>query len=362
MINIHIIYNMSEFQSLSLPPMPLSLSQAGPVVLTQEQIEKLYKDLNPGFKDKEEDEDETKDARRRAFISYMKNMSAFNGQADKNVEREGERILEFLDSDKVDQIEQVDKNINFPVSRGNRVLPETVFFESRIVKTKDNKIIFKMFIPRRRDNKTFEYMRSIFNNEIFTQLKAQGLMRSMPSLIIPRILTDIIFVFNDPNGPDGFVFILGMEYINDMIPISSILTPDNYLEIYTQIRDVILALNRNKIYHNDLNHNNIQAKKEADGSIKIVLIDFGEARNVPAYDPPDGSLYFDEMFVDAAGNYVDDPGFDKMKAWADGIVRGGKQHKRRYINKSKKRTKGKKSKTSKKKNKTKNKKSKKYRK
>jgi hypothetical protein len=358
--NIHIIYNMSEFQSLSLPPMSLSLSQ---VVLTQEQIEKLYKDLNPGFKDKEEDEDETKDARRRAFISYMKNMSAFNGRADANVEREGKRILEFLDSDLVDQLEQVDKNINFPVSRGTRMLPETIFFESRIVKTKDNSIIFKMFIPRKRDNKTFEYMRSIFNNEIFNQLKAQGLMRSMPSLIIPRILTDKIFVFNDPNGPDGFVFILGMEFITGMVSISSILTPDNYLEIYTQIRDIILALNRNGIYHNDLNHNNIQAKRGADGSIKIVLIDFGEARNVPAYDPPHGSLYFDEMFRDAAGNYMPDPGFDKMKAWADGRINsGGKQRKRRYINKSKKRTKGKKSKTSKKKNKTKNKKGKKYRK
>jgi len=341
--------------SLSLPPMSLSLSQ---VVLTPDQIEKLYKDLNPGFKDKEEDEDDIKDGRRRAFISYMKNISAFNGRADANVEMEGKRILRFLDSDQVDQIEQVDKNINFPVSRGTRMLPETIFFESRIVKTKDNSIIFKMFIPRRRDNKTFEYMRSIFNNEIFNQLKAQGLMRSMSSLIIPRILTDKIFVFNDPNGPDGFVFILGMEFITDMVSISSILTPDNYLEIYTEIRDIILALNRNGIYHNDLNHNNIQAKRGADGSIKIVLIDFGEARNVPAYDPPHGSLYFDQMFRDSAGNYVDDPGFDKMKEWADGIVRGGKQHKRRYINKSKKRTKCKKSKTSKKKKK----KSKKYRK
>jgi len=358
---------MSESQSMSLPPMSLSLPPLSlslqPVVLTSEQIEKLYKDLNPGFKEKGEDEDETKDAIRRAFTSYMKNISAFNNQVDKNVEKEGQSILQFLDSYKVDQIEQVDKSINFPVSRGNRVLPETIFFESRIVKTKDNKFIFKMFIPRRRDNKTFEYIRSIFNNEIYNQLKSQGLMRSIPSLIIPRILTDKIFVFNDPNGPNGFVFILGMEYINGMVPISSILTPDNYLEIYTQIRDIILALNRNGIYHNDLNHNNIQAKIEEDGSIKIVLIDFGEARNVSAYDPPHGSLYFDKMFGDADGTYLTDPGFGKMKEWANGIVRGGKQNKRKNYNKSKKRTKGKNSKASKKKNNNKNnKKSKKYRK
>lgn len=352
---------MSEM-SLSLPPMSLSLPPLAPVSLTSEQIEKLYKDLNPGFKDKEEDDDETKDARRRGFISYMKNMSAFNGRSDTNVEIEGKRIFQFLDSDQDVQLEQIDKIINFPVSRGNRVLPETIFFESRIVKTKDNKFIFKMFIPRRRDNKTFEYMRSIFNNEIYNQLKAQRLMRSIHSLIVPRILTDKMFVFNDANGPDGFVFILGMEYITGMVPISSILTPENYLEMYTRIRDIILALNRIGIYHNDLNHNNIQAKIEADGSIKIVLIDFGEARNVPAYDPPHGSVYFDQLFGDAGGNYVPDPGFDKMKKWADGTTRGGKQRKRRYINKSKKIAKGKKSKTSKKKNKTKNKKSKKYRK
>ena len=337
--------------SLSLPPMSLSLLSLAPVSLTSEQIEKLYKDLNPGFKDEEE-------TKKKAFISYMKNILAFNSKADKNVEREGQDILSFLDSDKVDQIEEVDKHINFPVSRGNRILPETIFFDSRIVKTKDNKIIFKMFIPRKRNNNIFEYMRSIFNNEIYNHLKAQGLMRSIPSLIIPRILTDNIFVFNDPNGPNGFVFILGMEYITGMVPLSSILTSDNYLEIYRQIRDIILALNRNGIYHNDLNHNNIQAKI-VDGEIKIVLIDFGEARNVPAYDPPHGSVYFDQMFGDAAGNYIADPGFEKMKSWADGMrIRGGKQrkHKPSKKKKSKKRTNGKK------KNKTKNKKSKKYRK
>ena len=79
----------------------------------------------------------------------------------------------------------------------------------------------------------------------------------------------------------------------------------------------------------------------------------------------------DESRRESREIYVDDPGFDKMKKWADGIVRGGKQPKRRYINKSKKRTNGKKSKTSKKnKNikfcktskKNNNKKSKKYRK
>ena len=338
---------MSELPSLSLPPMSLSLPLLVPVVLTSDQIEKLYKDLNPGFKDKEEDEDNIKDARRRAFISYMKNMSAFNDRADTNVEMEGKKIFQFLDSDKVVQLEQVDKSINFPVSRGNIVIPETIFFESRIVKTKDNKFIFKMFIPRRRDNKTFEYMRSIFNNEIYNQLKAERLMRSIASLIVPRILTDKMFVFNDPNGPDGFVFILGMEYITGMVPIADILRQENYLEIYRQVRDIILALNRIGIYHNDLNHNNIQAKIEADGTRKIVLIDFGEARNVPAYDPPHGSLYFDEMFKDAIGNYVADPGFDKMKKWADITIRGGKHCKRKKYRKTSKKKKSKKKKSKK---------------
>lgn len=346
---------MSEM-SMSLPPMSLSLPPLAPVSLTSEQIEKLYKDLNPGFKEETNID---------AFASYMRNISSINERIDKNVRREGEGVLYFLDSDNVDQIEQVDKHINFPVSRGERILPEMIQFESRIVKTKDNKIIFKMFLPFKTDNKTFEYMRCIFNNEIYYQLKAQSLMRSVPSLIVPSISQSKIFTFNNAGG---IKFILGMEYITGMVPISSILTPENYLEMYTRIRDIILALNRIGIYHNDLNHNNIQAKI-VDSEIKIVLIDFGEARNVPAYYPPHGSSYFDQMFIDRDESrresreiYVDDPGFDKMKKWADGTIRGGKQRKRRYINKSKKRTNCKKSKTSKKKNKTKNKKSKKYRK
>ena len=124
----------------------------------------------------------------------------------------------------------------------------------------------------------------------------------------------------------------------------------------------------------------IQAKI-VDGEIKIVLIDFGEARNVAAIDgpkifQPEGSLYFDKMFRGADKNYLAEPSFDKMIEWATPRYRGGKLKKHRQKNykkynknydknkskkithgkKSKKRTNGKNGKTSKK-----NKKSKKYR-
>jgi hypothetical protein len=343
------------------------------------------------------------------FQSYMRKISEIDDMIEQNMrrdkqmikkrEREGDEspelreikgILDFLGFGVVNVKEAVPKDMIFPLPNS-----EPIEFTSIILTTTidDRELIIKTFNLDKKDNTRFERAKCMFNNEIYCQLKAYELMESMPSLslIVPRIDTEQLYVFKNE-----CIFILGMEYINGMVPIVDILTPENYLEIYTKIKDIILALNSIGIYHNDLNNNNIQAKIAEDRSIKIVLIDFGEARNVAAIDgPPNfqprGSVYFDQknvgpnmmyipknerhLFRGADGNYLPDPGIVKMREWARPIHRGGKLKKRRqnynknynknkskkiiHGKKSKKRTKGKKSKTSKKKNKTKNKKSKK---
>ena len=257
-----------------LPALNLSLSSLSlqPIPMTQEQINNLYKMLNPEFQTNEDN-----------FNSYMKTISEINEKIEDNM-RNSHDILSFLYSEQIEELEDVNKSFIFPFIKGKRLIPKSITVNSRIVKTKEGllPIIYKMFMP---SIENFEYMKCIFNNEIYYQLEAYKLMTNHPelSLIVPFIDMNQLFVFkNEETGV--CVFVLGMEYITDMVDISSILTEANYLEIYTKIKNIILALNKNRIYHNDLNRNNIRAKIVTDkttgiSEIKIVLIDFGEARN-----------------------------------------------------------------------------------
>lgn len=318
----------------------LNLSKINPP-LSPGEIDQLYKDLNPGFKDNE-----------AAFLSFMRYISTINRYvAENSVAVSGDVFLDFLNRNpNVNKFIDETKSINFPkITEDGTLLLDRIVFNSQIFKTIDKKKLFKLLNPDKTDNKIFERMRCIFNNEIYYQFKAHELIKSNPSLslIVPKILMRELFIFKN-RGMDYFV--LGMEYIDGVQHINDILTEQNYLEIYNKIKDIILALNAIGIYHNDLNRNNILAKIVDNKEIKIVFIDFGEARNVVAYDTPHGSVYFDQMFIDADEarrekkiNYEVTPSFEKMLAWAEGReFRGGKLKKRK--NKSKKRTNNKKSK------------------
>jgi serine/threonine protein kinase len=165
-------------------------------------------------------------------------------------------------------------------------------------------------------------------------MQAKKILELIDYLIIPEILTNEIYVsdFNDRQSND---LILGMEFI-EMVPIRTILTPDNCEEIYNKITKVLTILEANGVYHNDLNDDNIQAKI-IDGKIYIVLIDFGEAR---FSEPPPfsvfkviGSVYFNEFKnKDAGAGYLpySSDTFLMMLHWTRG-VRGGSNKRTKRI-------------------------------
>jgi serine/threonine protein kinase len=180
-------------------------------------------------------------------------------------------------------------------------------------------------------------LKSLFYNEIFFQRQAKKILELIDYLIIPEILTNEIYVsdFNDRESND---LILGMEFI-EMVPIRTILTPDNCEEIYNKITKVLTILEANGVYHNDLNDDNIQAKI-IDGNIYIVLIDFGEAR----FSEPTrafkviGSVYFNDLFKnkDAGAGYLpySSDTFLMMLHWTRG-VRGGSNKRTKLIKSTK---------------------------